>query len=164
LPPPPRPRPHLPFPRRTLLRLEVTPPLARAWLTEEALPLLPPYINHQGPLLRALLLQLSAAMIVNAAGYRLRGPPFSRCYSRCCSLPFPPPLPLPLPLRLPPPLDLPLPPPLPLPLLPLLPLPLRPLSAVLYLHPLPVVALRVSAASSLSRILASAFSPAWFFV
>jgi len=39
---------------------------------------------------------------------------------------------------------------------------LRPLSAVLYL--LPIVALRGFAASSLSRILASEFSPAWFFV
>jgi len=51
-----------------------------------------------------------------------------------------------------------------LPLLSLLSLPLRLLSAELYLHVLPVVALRDSAASSLSRILAYAFPPAWFFV
>jgi len=51
-----------------------------------------------------------------------------------------------------------------LPLLSLLSLPLRLLSAELYLHILPVVAHRGSAASSLSRILASVFPPAWFFV
>jgi len=79
-------------------------------------------------------------------------------------LPFPPPLPLPLAidLPLPPPPPLPLVLPLPLLLPPLLPLPLRLLSVVLDL--LPAVALRDSAASSLSRILASAFSPAWLFV
>ena len=41
-PPPPEPPPHLPFPRRTLLLREVSPPLARAWVPEAAPPLLPP--------------------------------------------------------------------------------------------------------------------------
>ena len=40
-PPPPRPPPHLPILRRSLLRLEVLPPLARAWLPEVAPSMLP---------------------------------------------------------------------------------------------------------------------------
>ena len=70
-------------------------------------------------------------------------------------------LPLLLPLLLPLPFFLPLPLPPLLPLLPLLPLPLRSLSAVLHLYPFQAVALRGSSESGLSRILASASSPAW---
>jgi len=86
-PPPPSPQktsPHLLFPRRTPLLLEVPPPLARAWLPQVTPLLLPPSINHQDPQPRPLLLLLRAAMIVHVACYRLREPPYSRCCSRCC--------------------------------------------------------------------------------